>query len=148
MITCKKIYLNIPFAHRQPNHTGNCGLLHGHTWSIQLTIGAHALDACCFVLDLGDMKYIKDWIHTHLDHACVLAATDPLIELFRSMQPAVCKLYVVEHCSCEGMALHLGTIFNEKILQHSNNRAFLVAIEVSEDSVNSARYEFKAPLFE
>jgi hypothetical protein len=53
---------------------------------------------------------------------------------------AVWKPYVVRNSSCEGMAQHLYGVFDAMVRKNSNGRAFVTAIEVIEDSKNSAAY--------
>ena len=141
MITCKKIYTDIPWAHRQHRHDGHCAFVHGHNWSIAITCGCHEPDENGFVIDFGKLKFLKHWIHEHLDHACVFNADDPLREsLVRVGGSAVWKPYVVPSCSCEGMAEHLYQIFGPMIREASKGRVFILSIEVTEDSKNSAIY--------
>ncbi len=78
MTTCKKIYSDSPWAHRQHRHDGHCALIHGHNWSIAITFGAEALDENGFVVDFGKLKFLERWIDEHLDHACVFNAEDPM----------------------------------------------------------------------
>ena len=141
IITCKKIYSDIPWAHRQNHHDGHCAYLHGHNWSLAITFGCHELDKNGFVVDFGKLKFIKQWIDEHLDHACVFNEDDPLREeLVRVGGTAVWKPYLVKCCSCEGMAQHLHAVFDALVRQNFNGRAFIIAIEVVEDSKNSAMY--------
>ena len=69
MITCKKTYTDIPWAHRQHRHDGHCAFIHGHNWSITIIFGCHATDENGFVVDFGKLKFLEEWIDTHLDHA-------------------------------------------------------------------------------
>jgi 6-pyruvoyltetrahydropterin/6-carboxytetrahydropterin synthase len=71
MLTCSKTYKDIPFAHRQPLHKGHCSKIHGHNWTIVIEFEATELDANGFVVDFGNLKYLKAFIDEHLDHACL-----------------------------------------------------------------------------
>ena len=51
MLTCKKSYRDIPFAHRQHHHDGHCAFIHGHNWDITLTFACSKTDANGFVVD-------------------------------------------------------------------------------------------------
>ncbi len=140
-VTCRKIYTDIPWAHRQHRHDGHCAQIHGHNWSIAVTFGCTALDANGFVVDFGRLKYLRAWIDEHLDHACVFNADDPLREALAAVGgPEVWKVYVVESCSCEGMARHLFAVFDPLVRTHTEGRAFVKAVEVIEDSRNSALF--------
>lgn len=140
MITCRKTYRDIPFAHRQHKHDGHCAYIHGHNWEITLTFGSHELDASGFVLDFGKLKPIKNWLDENLDHACVLNEDDPLRETLIQTTPGAWKPYLVPCCSCEGLAKHLFGIFDPMVREMSNQRAYLISVEVTEDSRNSACY--------
>ena len=139
MITCSKLYKDIPFAHRQHLHDGHCSKIHGHNWDIRITFGCKELDSKGFVVDFGKLKYIKKYIEDMLDHACVLSWNDPLYE--EIIAPNVYKVYSVENASCEGLAKHLFSIFADMILVTEGTRVFLYEIEIFEDSKNSAKYK-------
>ena len=140
MITCRKTYTDIPFAHRQHQHDGHCAFIHGHNWSLTLTFGCHKTDENGFVVDFGKLKFIKHWIEEHLDHACLFSESDSLREKIVASCPGAWKVLVVPNCSCEGLVQHLFQVFNTLVQQHTNKRAFLVSVEVVEDSKNSATY--------
>lgn len=141
MTTCKKIYTDIPWAHRQHRHDGHCALIHGHNWTIAITFGATTLDANGFVVDFGKLKFLEHWIDEHLDHACVFNADDPMKDALLAVGgPALWKPYVVESCSCEGMARHLFDVFDRLVREATHGRVAVVAIDLAEDAKNSARY--------
>ncbi len=78
MFTCSKTYHDIPFAHRQHRHAGHCAFVHGHNWSFRFTFGAEEPDENGFVVDFGRVKFIRDWLAQHFDHACVFNRDDPM----------------------------------------------------------------------
>ena len=140
MLTCKKSYRDIPFAHRQHRHDGHCALIHGHNWAITLTFACRETTADGFVVDFGKLKYLKAWIDEHLDHACLFNETDP--EKDRLLQAAgdLFKVYTLPACSCEGLAEHLFGIFDAMVRAETEDRAWIVEVEVEEDSKNSATF--------
>lgn len=140
MITCKKSYTDIPFAHRQHHHDGHCALIHGHNWTFTLTFGCHEVDANGFVVDFGKLKFLRHWINEHLDHACVFNESDPLREQIVAGARAAWKIHLVPSCSCEGLAQHLFGVFDGLVREHTQGRAYVIAVEVIEDSKNSATY--------
>lgn len=140
-ITCSKTYTDIPIAHRQHRHDGHCAFIHGHNWSFTLTFGCTELDANGFVIDFGKLRYIRDWIDANLDHACLFNNDDPLADiLIAAGNGKAWKAYRIDCCSCEGLARHLFDVFDRMVRENTGGRAFLVAIEVAEDSRNSARW--------
>jgi 6-pyruvoyltetrahydropterin/6-carboxytetrahydropterin synthase len=149
MITCKKTFSDVPWAHRQHLHDGHCAYIHGHNWSITITFGCHKPDKNGFVIDFGRLKFLDNWIDEHLDHACVFSEDDPMRhELVSVGGQAVWKSYVVKNCSCEGIAEHLFGIFNSRVQEESAGRVFLIAVEVVEDSKNSATYSASPDVIE
>ena len=139
--TCKKLYSDIPWAHRQHRHDGHCAFLHGHNWSIGVTFGCTRLDDNGFVIDFGKVKFLKKWIDENLDHACVLNRDDPMREALLAVGVnKVWKAYIVECCSCEGMAKHIFEVFDAMVQKETAGRACVVSIEVVEDSKNSAMF--------
>lgn len=45
-----------------------CGNLHGHTYTVEISLMSQSLDAHGFVLDFNEMKPIKKYIDEELDH--------------------------------------------------------------------------------
>ncbi|MFG6197696.1 6-pyruvoyl trahydropterin synthase family protein [Nonomuraea sp. JJY05] len=69
-------------GHSLPHLPGKCASLHGHTWRASITIAAAHLDTSGILVDFGLLKArAKTWIDTHLDHALMLGADDPLMPL-------------------------------------------------------------------
>ncbi len=141
MLTCSKTYRDVPLSHRQPRHPGRCSRVHGHSWTITLTFAADQLDENGFVVDFGELHYLADWIDEHLDHATLLSATDPrLPDLQALAADGLLKIHLVENASCEGIARHLHQTFAPLVRENTSGRARLLAVELHEDSRNSARY--------
>jgi 6-pyruvoyltetrahydropterin/6-carboxytetrahydropterin synthase len=145
MFTCSKTYTDIPFAHRQHRHAGHCAFVHGHNWSFTFVFGCHALDANGFVVDFGELKYIRRWFDEHLDHACVFNHDDPLREALVAAAPAAYKPYIVENCSAEGLAKHTHEIVDELVRRKTHERVFVVETRVAEDARNAAAYRPPPP---
>ncbi|MDR1816608.1 MAG: 6-carboxytetrahydropterin synthase [Puniceicoccales bacterium] len=140
MFTCSKTYADIPFAHRQHRHAGHCAFVHGHNWTFTFVFGCTTLDANGFVVDFGDLKYIRRWFDEHLDHACVFNSDDPLREQLVAAAPHCYKVYVVENCSAEGLAKHTHETVDALVRRHTHGRVFVVETRVAEDARNAATY--------
>lgn len=141
MITCKKTYTDIPWAHRQHRHDGHCAYIHGHNWSISVTFGCTEPNDNGFVVDFGKVKFLRRWIEENLDHACVFSEDDPMKDALIAVGgSSLWKAYVVKNCSCEGMAEHIHAVFDHLVRVETKNRAFVTAIEVTEDSKNSVTF--------
>jgi len=148
MHTVKKSYRDFPAAHRQPKHDGHCRLIHGHNWGWGIVLSANVLDANGFVLDVGKMKAVKDFLTAHFDHTLLLNADDPLVveeltpyQVLRSLSTVI----IVPNCGMEGLAKFVYDEVN-LLLERSFNEDFrdrgLRVIEVTcfEDSKNSSTY--------
>ena len=140
MITCTKIYHDIPFAHRQHLHDGHCAFIHGHNWDICLTFACSDTDENGFVVDFGKLGFIKDWINDNLDHACIFSNDDPTAKTLISAAPSVWKTYFLDSCSCEGLAKHLFFEFDELVKNKTSGRVWIASVEVSEDKKNCAKF--------
>ncbi|GAA1291481.1 6-pyruvoyl trahydropterin synthase family protein [Saccharothrix xinjiangensis] len=68
-------------GHRLPHLGGKCVSLHGHSWSIAVTVSAPKLSPEVTVVEFGALKVgLRRWIDDHLDHATMLGVHDRLIE--------------------------------------------------------------------
>ncbi len=140
MLTCRKTYRDIPFAHRQHLHAGHCAWIHGHNWAFTFTFACRETDGNGFVIDFGDLRYLRQWIDEHLDHACVFNRDDPLKETLLAAAPDVFKPYIIDNCSSEGLARHLFDTLNPMVRKETAGRAWIIAVEVEEDGKNAATY--------
>jgi 6-pyruvoyltetrahydropterin/6-carboxytetrahydropterin synthase len=141
MITCSKLYTDIPFAHRQHLHAGHCSRIHGHNWDIKLTFACTELDSNGFVVDFGKLKYLKRYFDDNLDHACVFSDEDPLAKaIIESAPEGIYQPYWVKNASCEGLAEHLYSEFSALILAHEGDRVWISEIEIFEDRKNSVKF--------
>lgn len=114
--------------------------MHGHNWSFRFTFGAKAMDENGFVVDFGRLKFIREWLEQHLDHACMFNRDDPAKDALIAAAPAAFKVVEVENCSCEGIAVFVFSAIDALVREHTGGRVFLTEIEVVEDSRNSATY--------
>lgn len=140
MITCSKVYADIPFAHRQPKHRGHCALIHGHNWTFTVTFACESLDENGFVVDFGDLKYLKHWLESHLDHACVFTETDPEKDALLAAFPHLFKPYLVPCASAEGIAKHVCEAFDALVRRHTGGRARVSELRLDEDYKNFVTY--------
>ena len=140
MLTCTKIYRDIPFAHRQHLHDGHCAFIQGHNWAITLTFACNETDVNGFVVDFGKLGYLKDWNATHLDHACLFNENDTQREPLLATHGQLFKAYILPNCSCEGIARHLYEVFNPMVREATDHRVWIRSIEIEEDSKNSAAF--------
>ena len=145
MLTCSKVYKDIPFAHRQPLHKGNCSKIHGHNWSIIIEFEAKELDANGFVVDFGNLKYIKAFIDEHLDHACLFSKEDSQVQdLSQSEFNDLFKILWVDNASCEGIAQFLFETFSQLVKEKEAGRVYIRSLKLYEDEKNFVSYAPKS----
>lgn len=144
MLTCSKVYADIPFAHRQPRHPGHCHFIHGHSWTFTVTFACREPDANGFIVDFGGLKFLKAWLDDNLDHACVFSKEDPEKDRLLAEFPGLFKPFIVENASCEGIASHVYQVFDDKVRRETGGRAWVVELRLNEDSRNFATYRPEA----
>ena len=141
MFTCSKTYHDIPFAHRQHRHAGHCAFIHGHNWSIEIEFACRELNECGFVVDFGGLGFLKEWIQTHLDHACVFAKDDPKAVHLLKQHPDLFKPLMVESASAEGIAQFLFHTFDPLVREQTQGRAWVRTLILHEDIKNKVTYQ-------
>jgi len=63
----------VHFGHHVRGHDGPCISLHGHTWKLEVAVGADELDETGFVIDFDRLQaQLLGPCHTLLDHALAL----------------------------------------------------------------------------
>lgn len=119
--TCSKIFADLPFAHRQHLHQGHCALIHGHNWVFELEFACDRLDENQFVVDFGELKFIRAFLEENFDHTLLLNQDDPCLPVLREklLRPdvpagtlddngipftAFAKIVAVPNCGAEGLA--------------------------------------------
>lgn len=142
-ITCSKRFNDLPFAHRQPNHSGHCSLIHGHNWSFEFEFRATELDRNGFVIDFGDLKWIRHWLEEKFDHTLVLNNDDPCLSRLSddlTGHGALARIITVPNCGAEGLASYVFQEINRHLAVSYAGRVSLTRVTVFEDSRNSATY--------
>jgi len=85
MITSTRL-IGVDFAHRIPHHKGKCASIHGHRYTIEVTVGAQKLhsegEQTAMIFDFGFLKQLMmDNIDRLVDHGMVLWKDDELLPL-------------------------------------------------------------------
>ena len=74
-------------AHRIVGHPGKCSYLHGHTYHLEVTVGAAQLNSLGMVIDFDDLRtLVRKAVLDRWDHATLLAETDPLVSAIAGVQ--------------------------------------------------------------
>lgn len=143
MLSVTKQYRDLPAAHRQPKHNGHCRLIHGHNWGFDITFTCDTLDSNGFVVDVGKLTSIKEWLAAKFDHTLLLNEEDPMLGELKIKLVDFAKIVVVPNCGMEGLAKFVYEEVN-KLLQIDHNwqaRNLRVdQVVCLEDAKNSATY--------
>ena len=137
-----KSFFDLPCAHRQHRHVGNCALVHGYARSIHFTFAAETLDSCGFVVDFGQLKWLKDYLEHLLDHTLLLSPDDPLLPQFRELEKAgACTIRLMPYGpGMEGTAQLICEQVDAELRRRTKGRCWVVCVESREHQKNSAFY--------
>lgn len=68
-------------GHRVYGHESKCASIHGHTYTVEVTVTSDDLDKIGRVIDFSVVKDVcGSWIDENLDHGMLLYAGDPLLK--------------------------------------------------------------------
>lgn len=139
-----KSFWNYPCAHRQWRHDGNCALVHGYSRSFHFTFGACQLDKCGFVVDYGDLDWLKHHLEFMYDHTLLLCEDDPQLPVFKKLdEVGACALRTMPlglGVGMESTALYLCNWVDERLREKTKGRCWVVSVEARENDKNSSVY--------
>lgn len=79
MKTLTKVF-EFDAAHRVMNERVKCFNLHGHRWSVELTLGYERSEQLGYAIDFKEVKRVfGGWIDRFLDHACIVNPLDEVL---------------------------------------------------------------------
>lgn len=71
------ITVHFDTAHRIIGHEDKCKYLHGHRYTLEVSVSAPKLDKLGRVIDFGVVKAaVKEWINLNWDHNVILSEED------------------------------------------------------------------------
>lgn len=148
-----KHYRDLPAAHRQPNHDGHCRLIHGHNWGFDVTFSADKTDGNGFVIDVGKLDWLKEFLKDCFDHTLLLNLDDPCriqLEVALYSNPTnpnqFARVVVVPNCGMEGLAEmvcdYCNVYISEKLCLDWRERSLHVSQVICwEDGKNCSTYK-------
>jgi 6-pyruvoyltetrahydropterin/6-carboxytetrahydropterin synthase len=72
--------MGIDAGHRVLHHESKCSNVHGHRYTIEVTVQADALDTLGRVVDFSVVKaLVGEWLEDNLDHGFIHHSDDPLV---------------------------------------------------------------------
>lgn len=137
-----KSFWNYPCAHRQHRHNGMCALVHGYSRSFHFKFASQERDACGFVVDFGELKWVKSFLDDTFDHTLLLCADDPLLPEFHGLQEAgACRIRILPYgVGMEDTAQYVLEWVDGRLRERTNGRCWVVSCEVRENDKNSGIY--------
>ena len=136
-------------AHRlNKGYRGKCQHLHGHNYTVRVTLSVSQLDPFDFVMDFDDIKKLFDtWVQEYWDHVTLVSEQDTtLIGFLRTEKQRFFIIPGGANTTAEVLAHYLFTQFN-RILSDELSRGCLLhsvtlhRIDVFESSRSEASYE-------
>jgi len=151
MFTITKTWRDLPAAHRQHNHEGHCRLIHGHNWSFDVVFTCDILDGNGFVIDVGKLEVVRDWLKGKFDHTLLLNQDDPFRPRLQvAMDPPdleegkiFAQIVTVPNCGMEGLARWVFEEVTDIIrldVRLGGRGLRVVGVTCWEDSKNRASY--------
>lgn len=149
MHTVTKTYTDLPAAHRQPRHKGHCSLIHGHNWAFHITFGCEVKDDNNFVVDVGKLSWVKNYLIERFDHTLLINRDDPVVQWFRDTlgNDRRAKIIVVDNCGMEGLAEMVHNDLNDLLLNPAivdedtrARRVRVTCVTCFEDTKNAATF--------
>jgi len=140
--TSRKSFWDYPCAHRQWKHTGNCALVHGYSRSFHFIFGAQQRDQCGFVVDYGDLMWLRGFLQQNFDHTLVLPSDEPFLETFKELEAhGACKVVVLPYgAGMEDTAQFVCEYADEVLRLRTKGRAWVISVEAQENDKNSSTY--------
>jgi len=136
-----KLFQHFASAYRNHNSKSDCYMLHGYSRDVYVEFGATVLDKQGFVVDFGALKEVKRWLNKNFDHVTVLQADDPLVGNFKMLEKnGALKLTLVPTVSAEGWACYIAKFIDNYVQEQTDNRAYVLSVDVRENSKNSGKY--------
>jgi 6-pyruvoyltetrahydropterin/6-carboxytetrahydropterin synthase len=139
MFTSTKRFTGFPCTHRQWKAESHCRFVHGYSREFYFEFAATSLTKEQWVVDFGGLKEIKEWLTYMFDHTFLVAQDDPFLEDFKKLDASgVLQLRILPNAGMEGTAEFVYHYVNQKIQDLTQNRAWVVKVEVRENEKNSA----------
>jgi 6-pyruvoyltetrahydropterin/6-carboxytetrahydropterin synthase len=106
-------------GHRIYGHESKCAHLHGHNYTLFLTVSTEKLDSLGRVIDFSVIKEkVGEWIDKNLDHNFILFIGDPAIQVITSMCRNNKPFIMEENATAENIAKVLFKAASEVLPSH------------------------------
>lgn len=117
-------------GHRIVGHKYKCKYVHGHRFSLELTLESKELNQLGMVIDFGVVKsLVNTWIEDNLDHTLILNKSDKTLGQYISEYTGQKIYYLDQNPTAENIALHIKM---DILPQLFDSNAFNFKVKVSE----------------
>jgi len=143
MFTIVKRYPEICTAHRHWRADTHCSRIHGYARTVEITLEAEDLHQG-WVIDLGDLKFIRTFLTEAWDHRLLVADDDPLLEDMKALEArGALSLNIMNTKLGHGPALEGSCVFikdhvGPEIHRLTGGRVRLSKVEIWEKTDNRA----------
>lgn len=120
----------------------HCSKIHGYSIQVEFEFERFdgGLDERMWVFGFGDLKPIKAWLESQLDHKYLVAKDDPYLEEILKLQTlGIADINVVDNIGCESFAKMIYE-YTAEWLKENFHGVFLSKITVREHEGNWASY--------
>lgn len=130
-------------AFRQWRADSHCRKIHGYAIAVRLEFEAHKLDHRNWVVDFGNLKWVKKFLEDTFDHKLLVAEDDPNLSVISGTMFAndLADVIVMPKVGCEAFAEYIYNHVAPRIQELEKGRVVLRSVEVREHGANSAIYE-------
>jgi 6-pyruvoyltetrahydropterin/6-carboxytetrahydropterin synthase len=139
-----KVKHEIQMAHRLPNLPGKCQNIHGHTWTVILTISGK-VDGHGILIDYTELKAVwREYLDTNFDHRFCVWQRDPLLMVEGPYYTALDYYPGLKAIPVDPTVENLSRIFGEAAqAMFENGKSFgrTFVVELWEGNTNCATWE-------
>jgi 6-pyruvoyltetrahydropterin/6-carboxytetrahydropterin synthase len=116
--------------------------VHGYSRSFHFKFSAHNADKCGFIVDFGELKWLKDHLDYMFDHTLLLMEDDPLLPVFQQIeQSGGAAIRLMPYgVGMEGTAEYLCRYADTWLRETTKGRCWVDSVESRENDKNSAIY--------
>lgn len=131
--------LSCAFRQWRANHS-HCQFIHGYALEVKIVFESNALDKNNWVIDFGQLKKLKQKLTENFDHKLIVAADDPELQTFLSLQNlGLAQVNVLPNVGCEAFAKYVYDLADAWLLEAGHrDRCKVKSAEVREHGANSA----------
>lgn len=129
-----------PCAYRNHKADSHCRWIHGYDYRFKLTFRADELDRSDFVVDFGDLGWVKEQLEKTFDHTLLIDEEDPYKDEIAYLTALdVANVLVMPGVGCERFADMVFEVVEQWLKDAGYApRVWLYKVEVFENGTNSA----------